>query len=44
MDVLMGSFAKFSLKLYFEMVMDGTFFSRTPIDDSEWMKKTYRNA
>ena len=26
MDVLMGSFAKFSLKLYFEMVMDGTFF------------------
>ena len=45
MDVLMGSFPKFSLKLFFEMLMDGcsknssNIFSRTRLDTSEWMKK-----
>ena len=47
MDVLMGSFPKFSLKLFFEMPMDGcskhsnNICSRTPMDASVWMKKDY---
>ena len=47
MDVLMGSFPKFSLKLFFEIPMDGcskhsnNICSRTPMDASVWMKKDY---
>ena len=41
----MGIFRKFSLKLFFKMLMDGcsknssNIFSRTPMDAYEWMKK-----
>ena len=50
MDALMGSFPKFSLKLYFETLMDGcsktssNIFSRTPMDASEWMKKNIQKC
>ena len=46
MDVLMESFPKFLLKLYFEILMDGcsknsnNIFPRTAMDATEWMKKT----
>ena len=45
MDVLMGSFQKFLIKLYFEILMDGwsknssNIFPRKSMDTSEWIKK-----
>ena len=48
MVVLMRSFPKFLLKLFFEMLMDGCsknsnkLFSGTSMDASEWMKKDHR--
>ena len=45
MDILMGSFPKFLLKQFFEMLMDkgsknsSNIFSRTPMDTSKWMEK-----
>ena len=41
MDVLMGSFPKFSLKLYFP---NGWVLSRTPMDVSEWIKKNIQKC
>ena len=45
MNVSLESFPKFSLKLFFEMLMDGwsknsnNLFTKTPMDASEWIKK-----
>ena len=48
MNVSLERFAKFLLKLFFEMLMDGwsknsnNLFTKTPMDASEWMNKKWK--